>query len=62
MKMIKTPKQKGGDDCGVYSIAYATAVALGRLPTKLTFRQNSMRAHLVRCFYNDKFTMFPLDQ
>ena len=62
VKMIKTPKQKGSDDCGVFSIAYATAIALGRSPAKLTFRQDSMRAHLVQCFYNDKFTMFPLEQ
>ena len=47
VKMIKTTKQKGADDCGVFSIAYATAIALGRSPAKLIFRQSSMRAHLV---------------
>jgi len=54
VKMVKTPKQKGGDDCGVFSIAYATAIALGRSPA-----QNCMRA---QCFYNNNFTMFPLEQ
>jgi len=62
VKMMKTPKQKDGDDSGVFSIAYATAIALGRSSAKLTFRQTSMRAHLVQCFYNDNFTMFPLEK
>jgi len=47
VKMIKTSKQKSGDNCGVFCIAYASVIALGRSPAKFTFRQNSMRAHLV---------------
>ena len=61
VKMMKTQKQKGRDDCGTFSIAYATTIALGRSPAVLAFHQSSMRAHLVQCFYNENLTMLPLE-
>ena len=30
-------KQTGGKDCGVFSIAFATAIVLGSNPGKITF-------------------------
>lgn len=34
IKLIKTQKQNGSSDCGVFAIAMATAIAFGRNPTK----------------------------
>ena len=52
-------KQCGSNDCGVYAIAYATAVAFGQDPTKVTFHQLSMRKHLVSCNMDKKMQPFP---
>ena len=38
---------------------YATAVAFGQDPTKVTFHQPSMRKHLVSCYMNKKMQPFP---
>ena len=43
-------KQKGATDCGVFAIAFATAIAFGINPSKLKLKQEAMRAHLVYCF------------
>ena len=40
-------------DCGLYAIAYATYLAHGKDPKRLTtryFKQELMRYHLVKCF------------
>ena len=44
--MMKSQKQAGSMDCGVFSIAYATAIAFNAIPVKQRFRQEAMRAHL----------------
>ena len=35
LKFAKVGMQKNGSDCGVYAIAYATALCLGTSPAKL---------------------------
>jgi len=59
VKVARSQKQKGGSDCGVYAIAFATAAASGINPSKLKLKQESMRAHLVRCLNEECFTQFP---
>ena len=44
------PKQQGGNDCGVFSIAISTCLAFGGDPTKMVVCQASMRVQLLRCF------------
>ncbi len=39
-------KQSGASDCGVFSIAHATALCLGVQPRKVVFNQSRMREHL----------------
>ena len=56
--MMKSQKQLGTTDCGVFSVAYATAIAFNTMPIK-RFRQEAMRAHLVACFQCNKMTLFP---
>ena len=50
IKVVNPQKQKGGKDCRLFAITYATAIAYHQFPAKKTFRQKSMRAHLVTCF------------
>jgi len=59
IKVVNPQKQKGGNDCGLFAIVYATAIAFHQFPVKKTFRQESMRAHLVTCFKLDKILPFP---
>ena len=52
-------KQVGGMDCGVFAIAAVTALAFNIDPSAVRFKQEDMRPHLVTCFKNQKFTLFP---
>ena len=48
-------------DCGLYAVAYATYLAHGKDPQRLTthFKQELMRYHLVKCFEQGHLTEFP---
>ena len=52
--------QAGGSDCGVFVLAFAVVICFGRSPGKIHFNQHSMRSHLITCFENNQFTMFPI--
>ena len=52
-------KQKGVVDCGLYAIAYSTAIAFGDNPCKLKLKQDALRPHLVNCFRVKKMSVFP---
>lgn len=58
LKLMVCPQQKGGMDCGVFAIAVCTSLAHS-LPLPLSFKQNSMRAHLLKCFKDLQLTPFP---
>ena len=60
INMISSQKQEGGTDCGLFVIASATAIAFGVNPTTVTFKQTSMRGHLVKCFKERKMSVFPI--
>lgn len=49
LKFWKVAMQTNGNNCGVYAIAFATAICLGASPGKLLFDVNMMRPHLVKC-------------
>ena len=56
------PMQLGVDDCGLYAIAFATALAVNYDPATLyakKFKQNEMRTHLISCLQNNYFIDFP---
>lgn len=53
-------KQVGSSDCGVFALAYATALILGIKPEECLFDQNMMRKHLISCFEDKKISAFPL--
>ena len=57
-KIVKSPKQKGGTDCGVFAIATAIALAHGILNVS-SYDRSAMRQHLVHCFKEHLMTPFP---
>ena len=57
IKLGRLQKQKGSNDCGVFAIACATAIAFGAQPEKQNLTQNMMRAHLVNCLSSE--SVFP---
>jgi hypothetical protein len=62
LHFINTQMQYGSGDCGLFAIAFATAIALGISPEFIDFEQSEMRQHLLTCFNNGKLTMFPYDK
>ena len=57
---LVSSKQKGSTDCGLFAVAITTTLALGFDPAGITYQQNSLRHHLVKCLETGKFTMFPM--
>ena len=52
-------KQSGSADCGVFAIAFATSIALGKDPSKNIYTQSLMRKHLADCLIHTSFKLFP---
>ena len=61
-QMLPVPKQENPVDCGLNAISYATHLAYGRDPHKLTthhFNHELMRRYLVKCLEQGHLTVFP---
>ena len=58
----KAQKQTGGNDCGVFALAFATSLAFGMDPASQIYEQDRMRLHLANCFKVNKFSQFPRRQ
>ena len=52
--------QCGSSDCGVFSIAFATALAHWQQPGNFIFDQHKLREHLFNCFESRKMSTFPI--
>lgn len=52
IKMATCQKQLGAHDCGLFSIANATAIVNGIDPASLKYKQEDMRMHLIQILYN----------
>ena len=59
LKFARCHKQKGGADCGLFAIAFATAIAFGKQPGKLKFIQEELRGHSVTCLNKGGMSLFP---
>ena len=59
IKMATCQKQLGAHDCGLFSIANATAIVNGIDPTSFKYKQEDMRMHLIQCFKQGMLTVFP---
>ena len=53
------PAQNNGVDCGVFAIANALELCLGRLPEQMSFNIQYMRPHLLQCLKTQQITPFP---
>ena len=52
-------QQAGSTDCGLFTIAFATDLAFGMDPVKISYQQSAMREHFVKCLENEKMEQFP---
>lgn len=60
VEVMKTEKQSGYQDCGLFAIATVTALLNGINVPKVMFAQTRMREHLLTCFVNRSMTPFPI--
>ena len=53
-------QQDGGPvDCGLFAIAFATELAYGNDPVRVSYVQSAMRDHLLLCLEQGKMEPFP---
>ena len=51
---------EGSCDCGLFAIAFATALVMGHKPEDVQFNQGKMRKHLWKCLGKKQMEMFPV--
>ena len=52
-------QQDGGNDCGVFAVAFITDVVYGNDPRDVTYHQPELRTHLLKCLKRRFLTTFP---
>ena len=52
-------QQHGTQDCGLFSLAFATSLCFGENPAEIIYIQNQFRPHLLNCLTVGKMTPFP---
>ena len=62
IKMMKVQQQEGKNDCGLFAIAFATALDNGVQPGHCVFEQSEMRKHLLRRVEEKVISMFPVEK
>ena len=60
LKHMDVQMQSGTYDCGLFAIAFATALVHNEHPGKFLFNQDSLRQHLMKCLQLGEMTMFPV--
>ena len=60
IKYAKIQFQKGTSDCGLFTVANATAICNGMDPAYLQFDQDTMREHLKKYLSRSFFLLFQL--
>ena len=50
MCVMDVQQQKGGDDCGLFAIAYAALLSQGKCPWQFSYNQEAMRPALIEAF------------
>jgi len=60
VNFIDVPTQSGDSECGIFAIAYATALSLKQDPGKIEFAESGLRNHLYKSLKNRKMTIFPV--
>jgi len=52
--------QSGSNDCGLFSVAFATALCFGKQPENIPYNQSLMRSHLLKCIEKGVMEEFPI--
>ena len=55
-------QQTNGTDCGVFAIAFTTALCYNMGPTSLKFNRRAIRAHLLDSLKNGYIGIFPFEE
>jgi hypothetical protein len=56
---FKNVQQKiGGNDCGLFAVAYAISLCYGNVPSLLLYDQISLSDHYIKCIENNKIQPF----
>ena len=58
IRFMNMKKQQGSYNCGIYAIAYATALVYGQDPASYQSKQEKMRPHLKSCFWRESYNCF----
>ena len=59
VQYVGVQKQRSGCNCGLYALAFATAICAGEMPQLLQFDEKVMRSHLLRCLEEEDIIPFP---
>ena len=59
LRHVDVQRQVGGSDCGLFAIAFATALCSGLDPFACSYKQSQMRSHLLTCFESQLMFTFP---
>ena len=59
INVMEMQAQSGGNDCGCFAIACATALCHGENPSTLVWSQTKIRGHLHTCLSKRKMQLFP---
>ena len=51
--------QRGGSDCGLYALAFATSLCEGENPSRISYIQHELRDHLFDCLESGVISTFP---
>ena len=57
--LLPVQQQEGTQDCGLFCIANAYSVAMGKNPRNIDYNQSTMRSHLEECFEKEELSLFP---
>ena len=56
---LNVQKQSNASDCGLFAIAFATALFHGQVPEEMFFDVTALRQHLHDCIDKDQMEPFP---
>ena len=59
IEICDVQRQAGGDDCGLFALAFAAAVCAGQNPAEISFIQHQLRDHLLTSFEKGHIGCFP---
>jgi hypothetical protein len=59
VEIVDVQQQYGGNDCGLFSIAFSIDLLLGNDVNHIQYDQSTFRSHLLNCFEEKRITPFP---